>query len=267
MAPPRSSQTLSSMTVSDLRNIIREEINNAIKSQVEKRLDSLEESIKQMTEIRSTVSAMEDSLNFTSSRLDDLHKVTLPALAKHVESISTALVFQTLDLDVHRRKWSLTIQGLTGNAGEPEDATRRACVNLAQEHLGVTNAKDDDLAACHRLKQEANAGVIIRFRDLQDRNRWLDGARNLKGGGLRISIGPDLPPVLRQLKTELLNIRKSLPKEQKSRSNIRYLAQWPYVELTTAGNSKRVRPSITKEAIAESVLKVKPFLTLTEPTD
>ena len=47
------------MTVDDLRLIIREELNEAIKSKVEPRLDRLEESIKQIVELRSTVTAME----------------------------------------------------------------------------------------------------------------------------------------------------------------------------------------------------------------
>ena len=73
---------LKDMTVDDLRLIIREELNEAIKSKVEPRLDRLEESIKQIVELRSTVTAMEESMNYTTIRLDDLHKDTLPALAK-----------------------------------------------------------------------------------------------------------------------------------------------------------------------------------------
>ena len=87
---------------------------------------------------------------------------------KYVGSIATALEFQTLDLDVHRRKWSLTFQGLEGVAGESEVVTRKACISLAKASLGVKDAKEEDLAACHRLKREANAGVILRFRDLSD---------------------------------------------------------------------------------------------------
>ena len=254
---------LKDMTVDDLRLIIREELNEAIKSKVEPRLDRLEESIKQIVELRSTVTAMEESMNYTTSRLDDLHKDTLPALAKHVESIATALAFQTLDLDVHRRKWSLTIQGLEGVAGESEVVTRKACISLAKASLGVKDAKEEDLAACHRLKREANAGVILRFRDLSDRNRWLEGARNLRGSGLNYRISPDLPPVLRPLKTNLLDIRKSLPADQKQKSTVRYLAQWPYVELATAGKFERIKPTASREAIAGQIFKMNPlFLSL-----
>ena len=250
------------MTVADLRAIIRDEISSVITERLERMADS----IKQLAEIRTTVNSMEDSLNHTTSRLDDLHKVTLPSLAKHVEKLSTALVFQTLDIDTHRRKWNLTIQGLNGPAGEDESATRKTCVSFARQKLGVTQAKEDDLAACHRLKNTANAGVIVRFRDLQARNNWLDGARRLRGSGLNISIQPDLPPVLRQLKTELLNIRKGLNAEDKPRSSIRYIAYWPYVELVVPGKSERVRPSITREAIAKEVLKESPLFPVTEPT-
>ena len=37
-----------------------------------------------------------------------------------------------MDLDVHRRKWSLSIHGLKGEASEDEEVTRDACVKLAK---------------------------------------------------------------------------------------------------------------------------------------
>ena len=248
MAPPRNTQYISSMTIGDLRGLIQEEMNKIIKSQIDERRTRMEDSIKVMSDYGKTLATVEAACNHTSQRLDALHDTTLPNLASHIQKVADALVFQTLDLDVHRRKWNLTLHGLPGEAGENEDVTRQSCIKLAREKLGITEAKEADFSDCHRLKQGPNAGIIIRFRDLGDRNMWLDNA-GLKDSQMKISLSPDLPPKLRQLKTELLNIRKGLPTEQKSRSTVRYLAQWPYVKLSVAGRTDRIRPTIPKETI------------------
>ena len=115
---------------------------------------------------------------------------------------------QTLDLDVHRRKWTLTIQGLKGPADEDEDETRAACVALARDYLQVNNASDTDLAACHWLSKQADSGIIVGFKDLKQRNLWLSGAKHLKNHFDKISVSQDLLPVLRSLNTVLLGKRK-----------------------------------------------------------
>ena len=173
---------------------------------------------------------------------------------------------QTLELDVHRRKWTLTIPGLKGDADEHEDDTRDACIDLAKTHLDVKDAKASDLAACHRLGKKAGSGIIVRFPDLRQRNQWLMGAKNLRNHMDNISLIPDLPPVLRPLKTELLNIRRDMPPDRKSRSSLRYLKQWPYIELV-CGQSRPIQPTITIEAIAKEVIGTDPFLKLIEPTE
>ena len=258
---PKNNQTINSMTVSDLRKIIHEEFEKAFKTQVDERLSKMEESIKQIGNLRATVDSLEVALSNTSQRFDDLEKVTLPALASHIERITEAAIFQSLDLDVHRRKWNITLQGLPGLTGESEDITRESCVKFAKENLQLADAKNADFSACHRLKQEPNAAIIMRFRDLRDRNRWLDGAKKLKGKGLKVSIAPDLPPTLRALKTELLDIRKELPADKKSRSYIRYMAQWPYVELSVP-DQPRIPPKTTKKAVLEKVLGTKSLFIL-----
>ena len=70
---------------------------------------------------------------------------------------------------------------------------------------------------------------------------------------------------IRPLKTELLNKRKALPPEQKSKSSLRYLKQWPYIELV-CGQNDPIRSTVTKEAIAKEVLGIDPYLDLKEPT-
>ena len=181
------------MTVGDLHGLIQEEMNKIIKSQIEERLTQKKESIKVMSELGNTLASVEAACSHTSKRLDALHNTTLPALASHIQKIADGLVFQNLDLDVHRRKWNMTLQGLPGEAGENENITCRSCIKLAREKLGITEAKKEDFSACHRLKQGPNAGIIIRFRDLRDQNMWLDNAKRLKDSQMKISISPDLP--------------------------------------------------------------------------
>ena len=108
--------------------------------------------------------------------MDDLEKVTIPALASHVEQVASALALQTLDIDVHRRKWSLTMQGLKGVADEDDADDCRACVQLGQQHLDIEDATETDFAACQRLSRKKDAGIIYRFRDLSQCNKWLLGA-------------------------------------------------------------------------------------------
>lgn len=114
-------------------------------------------------------------------------------------------------------------------------------------------------AACHRLKQERDAGIIARFVDLQQRNRWLQGARKLKGKNLNISISPDLPPVLLPLKKELLTKRSTLAPEAKARAHVRHLRQWPYLELSMGKNKEAIHPSLSQRDIVESYLGSTPL--------
>ena len=92
--------------------------------------------------------------------MDDLEKVTIPALASHVEQVASALALQTLDIDVHRRKWSLTVQGLKGVADEDDADDHRACVQLAHQHLDIEDATEADFAACQGLSHKKDAGII-----------------------------------------------------------------------------------------------------------
>ena len=262
------------VSVDQVRQIIREEfalmrdeMNDSFKNEIadiKSKMCSIDAQLKHTLAIKETVEAVEKAVDYTSSRLDDIYKVSLPALTKHVEQVAVGLAMQTLDLDVHRRKWTLTIQGLKGPADEVEDETRAACVALARDYLQVDNASDTDLSACHRLSKRADSGVIVRFKDLKQRNLWLSGAKHLKNHSDKISVSQDLPPVLRSLKTELLGKRKNLPPPQKSKSNLRYLKSWPYIELKT-GTGSIIRPSATRESIATAVVGFSPLLSVPEP--
>ena len=251
------------ITNDEFREMIRSETKDSIRAEIGDRLDTIETTLTSMQSIQTTVEALETSMEFTSRRMDDLEKSALPALAQHVEKIATQLALQTLNLDIHSRKWSLTIQGLKGAANEDEDVTRKACVKLAKEHLSISDASEFDFAACHRLANKDNAGVIIRFKDLQQRNQWLQNAKHLKSHKDNISIAPDLPPVLRPLKKELLEKRKNLTTSEKKGSIIRNLKQWPYVELKIL-NGPVIRLSTKPEDIVLSVLGFHPTMKFPE---
>ena len=62
--------------------------------------------------------------------------------------------------------------GLKGADNEDEDTSQQACVNLAKQHLKITDASVFDFSSCHSLANKENAGIMIRFKDLQQRNNW-----------------------------------------------------------------------------------------------
>ena len=224
-----------------IRSAIKADMEEVIKSTLGDRLDRIEARLGDLTQLQQVVTDLRKATADTSERMDDLLKVTIPALTRHFEDVTSALVMRQLDQDMHRRKWSLTIQGLPGDAKEDEGDTRRACVEFAKKHLGVGDASEQDFAACHRLNQRRDAGVIARFVDLQQRYQWLLGARGLKNSDMRVSISPDLPPVV-------------LPPNIKSKAHIRYLRQWPYVELSMGKDNDPNRPSCEPRTIVQSFL-------------
>ena len=173
--------SITDMTQDDLlkmiRNTVHDELQAVVKQEVSDRLDSFEQQLTQLSALRKEMGDVFASLEFTSKRLEELKSSSLPALYNHVERIISTLAFQTLDIDMHRRKWSLTINGLKGKPSEDDVDTRNACVWLARNHLGIPEADASDLAACHRLARTEDAGIILRFRDLSARNEWLSGAK------------------------------------------------------------------------------------------
>ena len=113
-------------------------------------------------------------------------------------------------------------QGVKGQAGEEEEITRQFCAKLAHEHLRVDDALPTDFAICHRPREQDNSSISVHLVDLNKRNQWLSSAKNPKGKDTNISIISDLPPVFRPLKRELLDKRKILPLQQKSKAKAIY---------------------------------------------
>ena len=138
----------------------------------------------------------------------------------------------SLDIDMHRRKWSLTIQGLKGAADEDEDTTRQVCVNLAKQHLKITDASVFDFSSCHRLANKENSGIIIRFKDFATSITAVDTKNCLKSAKI------------------------SQPPKKKI---IRNLRLWPYVDLKIV-NDPVIRPSANAEGVVHSVLGFHPMM-------
>ena len=194
------------------------------------------------------------SVQDTSDRIDDVMNNEIPLLHDKFTNLALMLAIQTLDIDVHRRKWNLVIHGIKGNAAEPESVTRGKCVKFAKDDLQIPDAEQHRYAACHRLRRSPDAAIIIRFSDLKDRNQWLGHAKNLQQNNPSVSLSVDMPPILRPLKTELLNIRKNLQPQVKKETKVKHLVSWPYVELIMPGNQDPKHPSATKETIVQNLL-------------
>ena len=81
-----------------------------------------------------------------------------------------------------------------------------------------------------------------------------------------VSISPDLPLALRPLKTDLLNMRRQMPREQKLKVSIRHVKSWPYVELHQK-NGPVIKPEVELSAVTKSVLGFPALLNCIEPTE
>ena len=120
--PPQRQPTVTDLTQDELRKMIRDEVTvicdemkaslNTEVADLKERLDTIDVQLQQALAIKDTVVAVEKALDHTSQRIDDIYRVSFPALSRQVEQAAVGLALQTLDLDVHHRKWALTTQGL-----------------------------------------------------------------------------------------------------------------------------------------------------------
>ena len=144
-------------------------------------LDSIKQSIenhaKQLDEHESKLKSVEESLEYQGQQTNDILKESLPKLNKKFSELNESMCMKLLDLDTYRRKWSLPISGLEGDANEPETITRNTAKGFGKNKLKITGVDKLDLAACHRLSPSAEVGIIVRFVDLNDQNMWLNKAK------------------------------------------------------------------------------------------
>ena len=130
-------------------------------------------------------------------------------------------------------------------------------MDFAHKYLGLSeeDALGTRMSACHRLSNKPNAGVIVRFSDLSQRDQWLAGTRKLKdtAGDLKISVSVDLPPAVRPLRDELMLKRSKMNRDRKQKAKLKYLPRFPYVELRIDGESP-IRPSKSLHEVTKEVL-------------
>ena len=149
----------------------------AVKDAVGTQLANIDKALTQLVPINKRFDSLEHSMQATSDRLKDAITKLLPAITAHMSHLAGSLARRQLELEVHHRKWNLGIHGIKGHAKEDGAVTRQACINFTKT---VTDAEVTPFSACHRLSQKANAGIIVRFVDLAQRDSWLSGTKQPK---------------------------------------------------------------------------------------
>ena len=187
--------------------IMREELASFIVDVLGPRLLRVEEQLAQVVSLKDNVTELEKAAQYTADVQQELMQTTLPALVTHIENVATTLTLRTIDMEIHRRKWSLIVQGVQGPPNEDETATRKAMVDFATNCLVIENAGKLQFVACHRLSNKADAAILITFVYLSERNQWLHHANNLKNQKRKCSVNP----LIRDLKGELLKLKQELP--------------------------------------------------------
>jgi regulator of replication initiation timing len=211
------------LTKENLDQCVRAVVDSAMVKWYEK-LDKLEGEIASLKEEVAVLKAenidLKDKMDLSNEATDQMNK------------IATVQAIHNIDSDVYNRKWNLVIQGIEGPAGETEEVTTQKVRKMAEEKLKIAAAADPmkmPFAACHRLSQKANAGIIIRFTNLTDRNQWFSNARELKDNATKITISPDIPPILKPLKADIMKHRMNHP--DKKHCKVKYSKSWPYISL------------------------------------
>ena len=184
------------------------------------------------------VSSIENSLQAYSKSVESVQNATLPSLVDHLNCAVTALALNNLDINMHRRKFTLVVQGIKGKSKESADETRSTLISSIKSSMGI-DISPSDFAACHRLdNQKPNSGIHARFVDLSKRDFVLSNAKKMAKIPQKdqFSLSVDVPPCLRKVRKELADIRKDLPPPEKKRSYIKHLPTFPYFELVTVGD-------------------------------
>ena len=245
------------LLVKKLQIVIRKEVDRANKN-LETKVDNLSKRIDDINDQIVDVIALQDTVSSIKADAQVMKTKTLPNFANHMNFVVTHLALQNIDLNMHRRKSNLIIQGVDGEEGESSDDTRKAIITMAKTKLKLKDSKDnplnaDQLAACHRLSSSAGSAVIARFVDLRQRDRWLAHAKQLAKTSISMSV--DVPPCLRKAKNELMALRKELSPEEKKQSFVKHLPTWPYLVLHRKGQDP-IHHSFSKADIIAHAIKL-----------
>ena len=240
-----------------IQKVVKDEM-----SVVVKRLDDIDSTLAKLNgvfdrldAIEKTTGELEAGLNDCTDRVEEIQTKSLPSIAEHIASVAEQLAHHTLKIDAHRRKWNVVVHGLEGPSKESEAETRKTCLEFAKNVLKVEDAEKTRMSACHRLSNKKDAGIIIRFTDLAQKDTWLAGTQHLKGTDVKVTLTPDLPPVIRPLKDQLMLLRSKMPQSVKTKTRLRHIPEWPFVMLCTEGQ-RPVKPDATLREITPAVLGI-----------
>ena len=210
-----------------------------LETHVTKKLEGLSNRVQELEKQAKTddfarkITKIQTDLSDTTNIVTSIKADALPSLVKFLNQVVISQALTVLNGEVNKRKYALLVQGIKGPKGEDAKNTRTKLMNSAKTLLGI-DAVASDFAACHRLNfSEENTGIHARFVDLSTRDLWLSSAKKLKRVPKEnaISISVDVPPCLRKVRKELIDIRMKMSPESKKRSYVKHLPAWPYFQL------------------------------------
>ena len=223
---------------------------------VDDKLDSVIRDINaikvDLSATKQTVAALEESVNFTDTKIDKIEKSVIPALKAKVNKQEEEFEEKLVQMEIHQRKQNLLVYGVPDKDKEDIYATTR---EILCYFLKVTpdDAARIPLVNAHRLPRPSQRGeqlaagqqdtgpspVIIRFASMFHRDRVLHAYEfqsksprrqqsNPPGPGVqhhdgqtwdpifaRVSIRSDLPAKLKRERGKLASIAYRLRREEK----------------------------------------------------
>ena len=138
-------------TTREMKPIIIEDVREVIREAIMPRLAKLEENVEKFSDMKDMLLEQQkllqikDSLDFTENQINGICNKIIPDLDKKYGDLITNLCMNILVMDTHRRKWSIIINGIQGEAGEAERLTRSKAHSFACNKLKIPGA---DLQFC-----------------------------------------------------------------------------------------------------------------------
>jgi hypothetical protein len=246
MVNTKSANSVTATVSTEMMAAITAAVAKAINEEVPKVVDT---TMKKWTE---QLIELEERCEVAEAKAAEAEK-EVAHLTHRLKEVSVTNALHSVDRDVYSRKWNVIIGGLPGIEHETDTSTEAKVRDMAKTQLKIPSAHAMTLAACHRLSQKKNAPIIVKFVNLSDRNSFLSNAKELKNTQMNISISPDLPPILKDLRDEILKERKNQPTEQKKQSKIEYTKSWPY--MTLKSNGKHYKPEFSVERLVTKFYK------------
>ena len=196
---------------------------------------------KQIDEIRNdysvlknTVSNLESFAENITATVREINEKAIPNIEEKFEEIVSEECKERQRLEMWGRKWNMVVRGIPGDMREPARQTEKK----VRECLVSVLKMDEEFAqnvlftAVHRLPGgiDNKRNVIVRFSSLLDKEDVIQAARQLeKGSGY--SFVHDLTQEASKLRASLLQKLRSLPDEERKKTKLVYLRDYPFVAL------------------------------------